>query len=136
MPSREQSNRLIYVAIGIAVIALIVAIVVGLRPTTQATTVTVKVTFTPAGPTLNITGWNWAKVGTLSVSGGDALVRFYIDGDVVSNTGYVRLINTGTGELIEGELGNWIAVKSGTYIVYIKALMRSFEGRLRVEAYA
>jgi len=129
-------SKLTYAALGIAIIALVVAAVaMATRPvTTQATTV--KVTFTPAGSTLNITGWNWARVGILSVSGGDALVRFYIDGDVVSNTGYVRLINTDTGEMIEGELGNWIAVKSGTYMVYIKALMRSFEGRLRVEAYA
>jgi len=128
-------SKLVYVALGIAIIALVVAAVtMATRPTAQITTA--KVTFTPTSSTLNVTGWNWAKVGTLSVSGGNALVRFYIDGDVVPNTGYVRLINANTGEMVENELGNWILVKNGTYIVYIKAMMRTFEGRLRVEAYA
>jgi len=130
----EQSNKLIYVAIGVAVIALIVAIVAGLRPLQQAPQT--KVTFTAVGSTLNLTGWDWAKAGVLSVSGGDALVRFYIDGEYVPDSGYVKLINQKTGETVMGKVGEWIAVRSGSYDVYVKALITSREARLRVEAYA
>jgi len=131
----EQSNKIVYVAIGIAVIALIVAIVAGFRPTAQQVAQP-KVTFTAVSSTLNLTGWDWAKVGTLQVSGGDALVKFYIDGDYVPDSGYVKLINTNTGETIMGKIGDWLAVRSGTYTVYVKVLLTSENAKLGVEAYA
>jgi len=135
--------RLTYVAIGLAVLSLIIAVVAMARPAPAATggatsptpnvTSAVKATFTPASDVLNLSTWDYTHVGTLQVSGGDALVRITLEGEVVS--GYVKLVNKATGETHVEQLGQWVAVRAGAYDVYVKALMTSTDAQLRVEVY-
>lgn len=132
-----STQKINYAAIGIAVVALIAAVAAAAlamqKPTTTAGKVTVA--FTPSGNTINMSAWNWAPAGKLYVSGGDALVKFKMDG-VVAGSGKVRLVNVNTGDAIEGDVGEWIAVKAGTYNVYIRALLTTTDTSLSVEAYA
>jgi len=130
-----MSNKLNYVAIGIAVVALIVAVVVAIQKPTTTSGGKVNVVFTPSGNIINLTSWDWAPAGRIYITGGDALVKFKMDG-VVPGSGKVRLVNTNTGDVVEGDIGEWLAVKAGTYTVYIRALMTTTETNLSVEAYA
>jgi len=141
----SNPTRLTYIAIGLAAVALVVAVVAVAKPApstaaappTSHNATAVKVAFTPVGPTLNLSTWDWARVGVLSVSGGDALVRFALEGEVVSGTAYVKLVDRATGEVAAVEqLGTWVAVRAGTYDVYVRAILTSTTARLRVESYA
>jgi len=133
-----STQKINYAAIGIAVVALIAAVAAAALAMQKPTTTTagkVNVAFAPAGSTLNLSAWDWAQVGRLYVSGGDALVKFKMDG-AVPGSGKVKLVDVNTGNVIEGDVGEWIAVRAGTYAVYIRALLTTNTTTLSVEAYA
>jgi len=133
-----STQKISYAAIGIAVVALIAAVAaaaLAMQKPTQTAAGKVTVAFTPAGKKINMSAWDWAPAGKLYVSGGDALVKFKMDG-VVAGSGKVRLVDVNTGNVVEGDVGEWIAVKAGTYTVYIRALLTTTETNLTVEAYA